>query len=110
MSMPLELPPAIDRYVEIENAGNTEALSECFAADATVRDESNTYVGIDAIKRWKADTKKRYGHTVHPLSVSHRDGKTVLTARLTGNFPSSPVTLEFSFVVEGGKITALQIQ
>lgn len=108
--MSLELPPAIDRYVEIENGGDMEALSECFAADATVRDESHTYVGIDAIKKWKVQTKKKYNHTVRPLSINDRDGKTVLTARLTGNFPGSPVTLEFRFVIEGGKITALQIQ
>ena len=108
--MSLELPPAIERYVEIENAEDTEALSECFAANATVRDENRTYVGIDAIKKWKAEAKKKYNHTVRPLSISDRDGKTVLTARLTGNFPGSPVTLEFSFVIEGGKITALQIQ
>ena len=34
----------------------------------------------------------------------HGDGS------LTGNFPGSPATLEFSFVIEGEKITALQIQ
>jgi len=108
--MSLELPQAIDRYLEIENGGDMEALSACFAADATVHDEGGTYVGIDAIKKWKADTKKRYNHTVYPLAVSHRDGRTVLRARLTGNFPGSPVTLEFSFVIEGEKITALRIQ
>jgi len=108
--MSLQLPQAIDWYVKLENAEDTEALSTCFAADATVRDEGHTYVGIDAIKEWKAGTKKKYNHTVHPLAVSNRDGKTVLRAELTGNFPGSPVTLEFSFVIKGGKITDLQIQ
>ena len=110
MSMSLQLPPAIDRYVKIENAGDTDALSTCFATDATVRDEGHTYVGLDAIKKWKADTKKRYNHTIHPLAVSHREGKTILTASLSGNFPGSPVTLEFSFVIEDERIVVLQIQ
>ena len=108
--MSLQLPPAIDRYVKIENAGDTDALSTCFATDATVRDEGHTYVGLDAIKKWKADTKKRYNHSIQPLAIRHRDGKTILTARLTGNFPGSSVTLDFSFVIKAEKIVALQIQ
>ncbi len=107
--MSLQLPQAIDLYVKVENSGDTEALSTCFAADATVRDEDHTYVGLDAIKKWKADTKKRYNHTIHPLAISHSKGKTILTARLTGNFPGSPVTLQFNFAIEAGKIVALQI-
>jgi hypothetical protein len=43
------------------------------------------------------------------LAVAPRDGKTVLEARLTGNFPGSPVTLEFSFVLEDGKIVSVEI-
>ena len=106
----MHLPPPIDLYVNAENSGDVEAMSECFAPDATVRDERRTYVGLAAIKLWKAETKKKYNHTVTPLEIVHRDGKTVLKARLTGNFPGSPVTLEFSFVLEGGKIVSLEIR
>ena len=107
--MSLPLPPPVDLYVKIENSGDVEALSECFASDATVRDEGHTYQGLPAIRAWKADTKKKYNHTVAPLEVAHRDGKTVLKAKLTGNFPGSPVTLEFSFVLAHGKIVSLEI-
>jgi SnoaL-like protein len=105
----MHLPPAIDLYVRIENSGDVEALSQCFASDATVRDEGGTYHGLAAIKQWKAETKKKYGHTVAPLEIADRDGKTVLKAKLTGNFPGSPVTLDFSFVLEEGKIASLEI-
>ena len=107
MSVPL--PPPVDLYVKIENSGNVEALSECFASNATVRDEGHTYEGLPAIREWKADTKKKYNHTVAPLEVAHRDGKTVLRAKLTGDFPGSPVALEFSFVLKDGKIASLEI-
>ena len=107
--MPIQLPPPIDVYVKAENSGEVEALSQCFAPDATVRDENRTYEGLAAIKEWKAETKRKYNHTVAPLEVAERDGKTVLKARLSGNFPGSPVTLEFSFVLEGGKIASLEI-
>ena len=107
--MSIQLPPPVDLYVKIENSGDVDALSECFAPNATVRDEGHTYAGLAAIREWKADTKKKYNHTVAPLTVAHRDGKTVLKAKLTGNFPGSPVTLEFSFVLEDGKIVSLEI-
>jgi SnoaL-like domain len=107
--MSIHLPHAIELYVKIENSGDVEALSECFASNATVRDEGRTYEGLAAIREWKAETKKKYNHTVAPLAVAHGGGKTVLKAKLTGNFPGSPVTLEFSFVLEGGKIVSLEI-
>ena len=107
--MSIHLPHAIELYVKIENSGDVEALSECFASNATVRDEGRTYEGLAAIREWKAETKKKYNHTVAPLAVAGRDGKTVLKAKLTGNFPGSPVTLEFSFVLESGKIVSLEI-
>ena len=108
MSVPL--PPPVDLYVKIENSGDVDALSECFASNATVRDEGHTYEGLAAIKAWKADTKKKYNHTIVPLEVADRDGKTVLRAKLTGSFPGSPVTLEFSFVLVDGKIASLEIR
>ena len=107
--MSIRLPAAIDRYVKAENSGDVEALAECFAPDAVVRDEGRTYRGLAAIKAWKAATKKKYNHTVAPLDVVRRGGRTVLKVRLSGNFPGSPVTLEFSFVLEGGKIASLEI-
>jgi hypothetical protein len=107
--MSIHLPPPIALYVKAENAADVESLSECFAPDAIVRDESHTYEGLAAIKQWKADTKKKYNHTVEPLGLAQRGGNTILTAKLTGNFPGSPVTLEFAFVLKGGKITSLEI-
>ena len=107
--MSIQLPAPIDLYVRIENSGDVAALSECFATDARVLDEGRTYQGLAAIRKWKAETKEKYSHTVAPLAVADRDGKTVLAAKLTGDFPGSPVTLEFSFVLEAGKIISLEI-
>jgi SnoaL-like protein len=107
--MSIHLPPPIDLYIKIENSGDVESLPECFAPNATVHDEGQAYVGLAAIKEWKAETKKKYSHAVAPLEVADRDGKTVLKVRVSGNFPGSPVTLEFSFVLEGGKIASLEI-
>ena len=107
--MSLQLPVSIDRYIQIANSGTPEAAPECFAADAIVRDEGQTYEGVAAIKNWMAATKKKYGHTVTPLELAEHGGQSVLKARLAGSFPGSPITVNFNFVLAGGKIRALKI-
>jgi hypothetical protein len=74
-----------------------------------VRDEGQTYEGVSAIKNWMADTRKKYGHTITPLGLAERGGQNVLEARLAGNFPGSPITVNFNFVLAGGKIRTLMI-
>ena len=39
-----------------------------------------------------------------------KDGKAIVTNRLTGNFPGSPIELEFVFIVHGDKIVSLEIR
>jgi hypothetical protein len=107
--MPIQLPASIEQYIQIANSGTPEAVPECFAADAIVRDEGQTYEGVAAIKNWMAATKKKYGHTVTPLELAERGGQSVLKARLAGSFPGSPITVSFNFVLAAGKIRALEI-
>ena len=105
----IQLPVPFERYVQIANSGTPEAVPECFAADAIVRDEGQTYEGVAAIKNWMAATKKKYNHTITPLEFAERGGESVLKARLTGSFPGSPITVNFNFVLAGGKIRSLAI-
>ena len=105
-----KLPVPIAAYIDAENRGDTEALAQCFAEDAVVRDENKTIKGLAGIKKWKAETKKKYQHTIEPLASAVKEGKTIVTNRLTGNFPGSPIELEFVFTLDGNKITSLEIQ
>jgi ketosteroid isomerase-like protein len=104
------LPKPIAIYIAAENRGDTEALAQCFAEDAVVRDEGQTIEGLAAIKQWTAKTRKKYQHTIEPLASAQQDGKTIVTNRLTGNFPGSPIELEFVFTLDGNKIAALDIR
>ena len=103
------LPTPIAIYIAAENRGDTETLAQCFAEDAVVRDEGKTNEGLAAIKQWKAETKRKYQHTVEPLALVQKDGRIIVTNRLTGNFPGSPIELEFVFTLDGNKITSLEI-
>ena len=108
--MSVDLPTPISIYIAAENRGDTEALAECFAEHAVVRDEGQTIERLAAIKQWKAETKKKYQHTVEPLASVQIDDKTIVTNRLTGNFPGSPIDLEFVFTLDGNKIVSLEIR
>ncbi|MGL4965770.1 MAG: nuclear transport factor 2 family protein [Inquilinus sp.] len=107
--MTVKLPEPIATYVAADNAGDDAALATCFAADAEVRDEGRTVRGVDAILAWKADGKRKYQYTVEPLAVAEAEGKTVLTARVSGQFPGSPVELRYLFGLKDGHIASLEI-
>ena len=107
--MDLQLPRPIETYVRAENSGDVEAISDCFAPYATVRDEGRFYEGIPAIKAWKARSKQKYKHTVTPLEISVSDGNATLKAQLSGSFPGSPVTANFHFEFVDDQIASLRI-
>jgi ketosteroid isomerase-like protein len=107
--MTIDLPAPIANYIAAENRGDAEALAQCFAENAVVRDEGGTMKGLAAIKRWKTETSKKYRHAMEPLALTRKGGRTIVTNRLTGNFPGSPIELRFVFVLEGDKIASLEI-
>jgi hypothetical protein len=108
--MSIQLPIPIERYIQIANSGRAEAASECFAPDAAVYDEGQTYKGVGAIRNWMAATKKKYGHTVAPLEFTEHGDQSVLKARLAGSFSNSPITVNFNFALASGKIRSLEIR
>ena len=104
------MPKPIARYFAAENTGDANLFDQCFADGALVRDENETHEGLGAIKEWKAETKKKYQHKIESLKFLEKDGKNIVTNRLTGNFPGSPIELEFVFIVRGDKIVSLEIR
>jgi SnoaL-like domain len=107
--MPADLPIPIAIYIAAENRGEAEALAQCFAESAVVRDEGKTIEGLAAINKWMVETRQKYQHTIEPLASTQTDGKTIVTNRLSGNFPGSPIELEFVFTLDGDRIAALEI-
>ena len=106
--MTLELPKPIAAYFTADK-GDSEGLSRCFTETAVVKDEGHTHNGRAAIKAWKTAVSAKYKYTCEPLVCEEKDGKTVVTSHLVGNFPGSPVDLRFFFKLEGEKIASLEI-
>ena len=97
--MSLQLPKSIAAYFAADK-GDSEALALCFTENAIVKDEGHTYNGLAAIKQWKAGASKEYSYTSEPFASDQKEGKTVITSRLVGSFPGSPVNLRFFFGLE----------
>jgi len=104
----LNLPKPVAAYFTADK-GDGEAVSRCFTENAVVKDEGNTHKGLAAIKAWKTDASAKYQYTCEPLACEERDGKTVVTSHLVGNFPGSPVDLRYFFRLEGDKIASLEV-
>ena len=105
-----DLPAPVAGYLAAERAKDAAALASCFAEDAVVHDEGKDHRGVDAIRSWKAEADAKYDFVVEPLDAA-RDGATVkLRARVSGDFPGSPVELDFNFTLAGDKIAALDVR
>ena len=55
------------------------------------------------------DRAGRNRYRSEPFASEQMGDLTVITSRLTGNFPGSPVDLRFFFRLECGKIASLEI-
>ena len=102
------LPKSIDAYFTADR-NNSERFAQCFTENAVVKDEGQTYTGRRAISRWKADASTKYQYTIEPFACEQAGSRIVVTSRLTGNFPGSPVNLRFFFELEGDLIASLEI-
>lgn len=105
---PFSLPKPIADYFAADKRDG-EAISQCFTEHALLKDEGVTHQGRAAIKRWKSETTKKYQYTSEPFACEQADDTIVVTCRLTGNFPGSPVDLRYFFKLEGEKIASLEI-
>lgn len=107
--MTIKLPPPISRYFDTDKGKDAGATALCFTGAAVVRDERNTYVGRESIRRWKEQSSRKYAYSIEPFAITVEKSRTVVTARLTGDFPGSPTDLRYAFVLEGDQIAALEI-
>lgn len=108
MNERLALPEPIAAYFAADRR-DAMATTRCFTNDAIVKDEGHTYTGLPAITKWRADVSAKYTFTSEFLALDESNGVVVVTSRLTGNFPGSPVILRYRFQLERGKIAALEI-
>jgi ketosteroid isomerase-like protein len=106
----MKLPQSVSDFVKAQNSRDSDAVAACFAEDAIVQDEGREMRGLSAIKEWSDKSFQKFQYDIAPSGISEAGENTVLTATVTGNFPGSPVSLDFNFVIKGDKIAALSIE
>jgi hypothetical protein len=106
----MTLPDILARYIDAANRFQIDSASGCFTADAIVQDEKRKHIGREAVRAWLEDTTQRYRPRVE-VSSAEVDGENVcLKAIVSGNFPGSPIELEYNVMLRDGKICRLAIQ
>ena len=107
--MRTKMPDVIDAYIQASNSRDTDRFESLFTVDAIVHDEGQEHRGVAAIKKWFASTLKKYAFTLTPIGFSQETDQAILTLRMEGNFPGSPLSARFRFVLHEGKIAKLDI-
>ena len=108
--MPLNLPSIVAEYLEAERAKDARRLSMCFAVNGVVHDEGKDRRGRDAIREWKEEADAKYRYISEPLAASVQENTVTVRARLTGDFPGSPLEVNQVFTLEGSEIASLEIR
>lgn len=107
MTQPLPTPLA--DYFAAANRHDIAAMLAPFAPDARVKDEGQTHIGTEAIRRWLEHTTAKYGVTVDVLETAAEADTLAVTGLVSGNFPGSPANLTYRFTLSGDRIASLAI-
>ena len=112
MNNELHMQPPIADFVKAVNEHNNKAFLAVFAENAVITDEGNEYQGIAAIKEWNAEKNIGANITLSPTEITERNGKTVLTAEVDGNFDKTglpdPFLMDLYFTHDENLISALE--
>jgi hypothetical protein len=102
----MTLPPAIATYFAAQDPAT---IARAFAPEAQVQDEGQTHQGPEAIGLWWQAARAKDKHSATPLDMTEAEGKTVVRANVSGDFPGSPLVLRFTFGLNSGLIRELRI-
>jgi len=109
--MTTQLPQTIAAYIRATNNHDAAAFIALFADGAVVNDAGREFRGLPAIKAWSDHEIMDAQVTLEVLDVADRDGETVITTKVDGNFDRTglpdPVIINHHVKVEGDKIVGL---
>jgi len=106
----MKLPASVAKYVETTNAGDAVAAAKLFWESAVVQDDGAEHRGPAAIQEWVEESTRKYQAQLVPLALEESGEHAVLRGLVSGNFPGSPIELDFEFVVSEDKIARLVIK
>ena len=107
--MTVSAPASIGAYFRAIADDDSDALIACFTDDAEVSDEGSIHRGLEEIRAWRERTRSAYRYTADVLDAERDGDRYVVTTRLTGDFPGSPVEVPYHFALRDGLISKLDI-
>jgi len=112
MNNELHIKKTIGDFVTAVNEHNSNAFLSVFTESAVITDEGHEYQGISAIKKWNAEKNIGANITLSPIEITARNGKTILTAGVDGNFDKTglpdPFVMDLYFTHDENLISALE--
>ncbi|MFV1850326.1 MAG: nuclear transport factor 2 family protein [Thalassospira sp.] len=106
----MDMPEILSAYFAADKGKDPSVLSNVFASDAIVHDEGQDHVGADAIRDWWLAAKAKYNHVAEPIDVHQAGDETVVRAKVSGQFPNSPIELRYFFVIKEGKVAEMGVK
>jgi hypothetical protein len=107
--MAVLLPPKIEAFFAASNAAKPEGVAAAFSPQGEVHDEHAVHRGRDAIAAWAHGSQTRYRMQSEPLTLSSDGPGHRVTARVAGDFPGSPLTLTYQFILADDGVQSLEI-
>ena len=107
---PNTLPKPLADFVAAQNEFKTAAFLKIFADNASVHDEGGEYHGTVEIKEWFETTKNKYNTHMDPIAYEGNPNESILTIKMSGTFPGSPLSVKFYFSIKDAKIISLRIE
>lgn len=104
----MKAPEVITRYIEASNRFDAAAAADCFCVDAHVHDENHDHRGQESIRIWISEYTQKYRPRAEVLRVEGRAHEWLLTVHTSGNFPGSPIDLDYAITLCDGKISSLK--
>jgi hypothetical protein len=97
----------VEEYVAAATGPDRERYFALFGNDVAVHDDGRSLRGLAEVRRWREETPNVHYDL---LEVAGTPTACRAVARVSGDFPGSPVTLRFAFERDArGKITVLTI-
>jgi hypothetical protein len=105
-----KLPAPVAAFLKATQEHDSDALLSNFSANAVLTDMGKEHRG-DEIREWNDKLFIGSNVVVQPINVAERDGKTVVTVVVDGDYEefgvTGPFQLDWYFSVANGKIASL---
>ncbi|ACU61693.1 nuclear transport factor 2 family protein [Chitinophaga pinensis] len=105
----MELPKVVGRFIETQNNYDSKAYTDCFTVTAIVHDEGRIHNGKEEIRQWIEHANEIYRSSMEPLNYEQSGSNGVLTSKVSGTFPGSPIVLKFHLEFKNELIASLKV-